>query len=85
MALDTYHLNIEQRSSADAIRTAGEHLVHLQVCGNDRGAPGTDHLDWRGLLAALDATGYDGPLVIESFTAENATMIHPARRIRPVQ
>ena len=36
LALDTYHLNIEERSSADAIRHAGPHLAHLQVCGSDR-------------------------------------------------
>ena len=49
LALDTYHLNIEERSSADAIRAAGDHLVHVQVCGNDRGAPGGDQTDWTGL------------------------------------
>ena len=69
LALDTYHLNIEERSSADAVRRAGEHLVHVQVCGSDRGAPGGDQTDWPALLAALDEVGYAGPLNIESFTA----------------
>ena len=62
LALDTYHLNIEERSSADAVRAAGEHLVHVQVCGSDRGAPGGDQTDWPALLAALDEVGYAGPL-----------------------
>ncbi len=84
LALDTYHLNIEQRSSADAIRTAGEHLVHLQVCGNDRGAPGHDQTDWDGIIAALDEVGYVGPLVIESFTADNASIATAASIWRPL-
>ncbi len=50
LALDTYHLNIEERSSADAIRAAGDHLVHLQVCGSDRGAPGGDQTDWPAIV-----------------------------------
>ena len=84
LALDTYHLNIEERSSADAVRLAGEHLVHVQVCGNDRGAPGHDQTDWPGILAALDEVGYDGPLVIESFTADNAAIATAASIWRPL-
>lgn len=84
LALDTYHLGIEERSTADAIRSAGPHLVHLQVCGNDRGAPGGDQTDWPGVLAALDEIGYDGPLNIESFTAENAAIATAASIWRPL-
>jgi D-psicose/D-tagatose/L-ribulose 3-epimerase len=84
LALDTYHLNIEERSSADAVRLAGAHLVHVQVCGNDRGAPGGDQTDWPSLLAALDDVGYDGPLVIESFTADNAAIATAASIWRPL-
>lgn len=84
LALDTYHLNIEERSSADAIRVAGPHLVHLQVCGNDRGAPGGDQTDWPGIFAALDDVQYRGPLNIESFTAHNASIATAASIWRPL-
>jgi D-psicose/D-tagatose/L-ribulose 3-epimerase len=84
LALDTYHLNIEERSSADAIRTAGTHLAHVQVCGSDRGAPGGDQTDWPALVAALDEVGHDGPLVIESFTADNASIATAASIWRPL-
>ena len=84
LALDTYHLNIEERSTADAVRRAGDHLVHVQVCGNDRGAPGGDQTDWPAVLAALDDVGYDGPLVIESFTADNDTIATAASIWRPL-
>lgn len=84
LALDTFHLNIEERSSADAVRAAGEHLVHVQVCGNDRGAPGGDQTDWTGLFEALDAVGYTGALAIESFTARNASIATAASIWRPL-
>ncbi|TDK25228.1 sugar phosphate isomerase/epimerase [Arthrobacter crusticola] len=84
LALDTYHLGIEERSSADAIRAAGEHLVHLQVCGNDRGAPGGDQTDWTGIFTALDSIGYRGAVNIESFTADNASIATAASIWRPL-
>ena len=84
LALDSYHLNIEERSSADAVRAAGQHLVHVQVCGSDRGAPGGDQTDWKALVSALDDVGYDGPLVIESFTADNASIATAASIWRPL-
>ena len=58
--------------------------MHLQVCGNDRGAPGGDQTDWPALLAALDDVGYDGPLAIESFTADNASIATAASIWRPL-
>lgn len=84
LALDSYHLNIEEKSIGDAIRAAGEHLAYVQVCGNDRGAVGDDHLDWPGFLDALDDVGYAGALGLESFTGENATIAVAASVWRPL-
>ncbi|MEU6973467.1 sugar phosphate isomerase/epimerase family protein [Kitasatospora aureofaciens] len=84
LALDTYHLNIEERSPAQAVRAAGDRLVHLQVCGTDRGAPGADHLDWRAFAEAAELVGYGGPLVIESFTPDNTTIATAASIWRPL-
>ena len=57
---------------------------HVQVCGNDRGAPGDDQTDWLALVAALDDVGYRGPLNIESFTADNASIATAASIWRPL-
>jgi D-psicose/D-tagatose/L-ribulose 3-epimerase len=51
---------------------------------NDRGTPGVDILDWPAIVKALDTAGYGGPLVIESFTAENATIATAASIWRPL-
>ncbi|GAB4003823.1 hypothetical protein GCM10029992_47070 [Glycomyces albus] len=84
LALDVYHLNIEETDIPAAIGRASGLIGHVQVCANDRGAPGRDHLDWSGILGALDRSGYSGPLVIESFTAHNATIAKAASIWRPL-
>ena len=84
LALDSYHLNIEEKHIGDAIRLAGEHLAYVQVCGNDRGAVGDDHFDWPSFLDALDDVGYDGPLGLESFTGDNDTIAVAASVWRPL-
>jgi D-psicose/D-tagatose/L-ribulose 3-epimerase len=84
LALDTYHLNIEEKRPDAAIRAASGHITHVQVCGSDRGAVGDDHTDWPATLAALDAAGYDGILGLESFTGENATIAVAASVWRPL-
>lgn len=84
LGLDVYHMNIEERSITEAIRRAAGRIAHVQVSANDRGAPGADHLDWPGITSALDAAGYRGPLVIESFTRDNATIATAASIWRPL-
>lgn len=67
LLLDTFHMNIEERSVPHAIRRAGPHLFHFHVCASDRGVPGRDHLPWAEIRTALNAVGYAGPWVIEAF------------------
>lgn len=84
LALDSYHLNIEEKDIGAAVRAAGPHLAHVQVCGNDRGAVGDDHFDWPAFLDALDDAAYAGVLGLESFTGENATIAVAASVWRPL-
>ncbi|MFB7513483.1 sugar phosphate isomerase/epimerase family protein [Streptomyces sp. NPDC056144] len=84
VALDTYHLNIEERSPAQAIRDAGSRIALLQVCGTDRGAPGADHFDWTAFASAVKDAEYTGPWVIESFTPDNTTIATAASVWRPL-
>jgi D-psicose/D-tagatose/L-ribulose 3-epimerase len=68
LLLDTFHMNIEEKSLADAIVQAGDRVFHFHTCENDRGTPGSGHVEWQDVFAALERIGYDGALVIESFT-----------------
>jgi len=65
--IDTFHANIEEKDIASAYRTAGRHLKHVHTCENDRGTPGSGHVEWDSVFAALREVNYDGWLTIESF------------------
>lgn len=54
------------------------------ACVNDRGAPGSDHVNWAEVAAALKDIGYDSALVIESYTAQVKTIARAAAVWRPV-
>jgi D-psicose/D-tagatose/L-ribulose 3-epimerase len=66
---DTFHANIEEKDVAAACRLCGKHLTHVHANENDRGVPGSGHVDWTGVFAALHSIGYDGWLTIESFNS----------------
>jgi D-psicose/D-tagatose/L-ribulose 3-epimerase len=68
--LDTFHMNIEEKDQAAAIRKAGRLLGHFHACGSDRGTPGGDHIAWPSIVKALKSIGYKGDVVIESFTTD---------------
>jgi D-psicose/D-tagatose/L-ribulose 3-epimerase len=65
--LDTFHANIEEKTITDAAAVLGKHIKHVHTCENDRGTPGSGHVDWEGLFSALERAAYDDWLVIESF------------------
>lgn len=81
--LDTFHMNIEERSIGDAIRAAGSRMRHLHTCENDRGAPGSGHVPWDEVAQACREIGYTGPLVIESFTDKVKSIARAAAIWRP--
>lgn len=88
MMLDTFHMNIEEKSLGDTIRTVGPRLRHVHACENDRGAPGTGNIPWDEVAKALNDIHYDGPVVIESFTAKVKSIARAAaiwRALAPSQ
>jgi D-psicose/D-tagatose/L-ribulose 3-epimerase len=85
MLLDTFHMNIEEKSIPAAIRTAGDRLGHFHACGTDRGAPGNDHVDWTAVADALDDVGYDDQAVVESFTPDVESIARAAAIWRPLE
>jgi D-psicose/D-tagatose/L-ribulose 3-epimerase len=84
VAVDVYHQNIEEKHVGAAIRSARGRIALVQVCANDRGTPGEDHLDWPDITTALTEADYTGPLCIESFTGENAGIATAASVWRPL-
>ena len=64
---DSFHANIEEQKIGPAVASLGKKLFHVHTCENDRGAPGSGHVDWDGLFAGMAEANYDGWCVIESF------------------
>ena len=83
--LDSFHMNIEEKDSAAAIRRAGSRLMHFHACENDRGAPGSGkNIDWDGVCGALKEVNYQGSAVIESFTPKTKSIAAAAAIWRPL-
>ena len=84
LMLDTFHMNIEEKDPGAAIRSAGEKLFNFQVSENDRGTPGSGSIAWQDIWGALEANGYQGPIVIESFLPTVKEIARAVSLWRPV-
>jgi len=69
--LDTFHMNIEEDSIIDAIKTAGPYLGHFHIGEANRRPPraGT-RMDWAAIGRALREAGYNGAAVMEPFVLQ---------------
>jgi D-psicose/D-tagatose/L-ribulose 3-epimerase len=84
LCLDLFHLGIEEKSLGRAVRAAGRHLKHVQVAENDRGTPGSGQLGWIEFAGALKEIGYDGRVVIETFSDRVEAIARAAAIWRPL-
>lgn len=66
LVADTFHMNIEEVSIEESLRTAAPYLRHVHVADSNRRAPGLGHLDFRKILAVLREVGYRGYLSAET-------------------
>jgi D-psicose/D-tagatose/L-ribulose 3-epimerase len=82
--LDTFHMNLEEKDIAAAIKLAGNKIFNFHSCENDRGTPGTGHIPWNEVFQALKEISYDGPIVIESFTTEIKEIARAVSQWRPL-
>jgi sugar phosphate isomerase/epimerase len=77
IAADTYHMNIEEADIPAAILAAAPYLAHVQVSDSNRLEPGSGHLDWPLVLAALEAAGYEHELAYECRLSGPAEQVLP--------
>jgi D-psicose/D-tagatose/L-ribulose 3-epimerase len=83
--LDSFHMNLEEKDPAAAIKLAGDKLGLLHASGSDRGTPGGDQINWDRIFAALDNINYQGDIVIESFTPDVKVIAKAASIWRQVE
>jgi hydroxypyruvate isomerase len=63
---DVYHLQRTQGNLVPTIRSVADRIGHVQIAdAPDRHEPGTGEIDYRFVLAELDAAGYDGSVGLE--------------------
>lgn len=65
LLLDAYHMNIEEANPVQAIHTAGKNLWLYHAADSNRQGIGRGHTDFTAQIAALNAVGYNGPLILE--------------------
>jgi sugar phosphate isomerase/epimerase len=63
---DFFHMHIEERSLAGALRQVGPYLGYIHVADSNRLEPGAGFQDFRTPFAALKEVGYDGWITVES-------------------
>lgn len=56
--LDTIHMNVEEHSVIDTIRTHGSRIRHFHLCETNGGPYGSGGLDFPAVLGALTESGY---------------------------
>ena len=85
---DTYHANIEEKSQEEAIRAIAPYLSHVHISENDRGAPGSGHIDFDTVFKTLKEVDFSGSIAIEAFNRENeifANAVKVWRDFSPVE
>ena len=84
LMMDTFHANIEEKHLGKALEMAGDKLWHVHANENDRGTPGTGHVAWPEVAAALRKINFSGAMVIESFSTEVKEIARAAAVWRPL-
>ena len=72
--LDTFHMNIEEDSMGDAIRSTKGLLGHFHTGEANRRVPGKGRMPWREIGNALQDIGYEGLVCMEPFVRMGGTV-----------
>lgn len=64
---DLFHMNIEEQSLSDAVRSAGGHIGHVHFADSNRRPVGMGHTDMVEVAMTLRDIGYDGYVSAEAF------------------
>jgi D-psicose/D-tagatose/L-ribulose 3-epimerase len=67
IALDTFHMNIEEDSISGALRTAKDYLIDVHLGERNRKFPGMGDFDWTGFMKTIRDINYNKYLVFEPF------------------
>lgn len=77
VCLDTFHMNIEEDNTYDAIRRAKGRLVGFHVADSNRMAPGMGTINWTKIIETLREIDYDKVLSVEFCSPLDRTPANP--------
>lgn len=77
VCLDTFHMNIEEENTYDAIRRAKGRLVGFHVADSNRMAPGMGTINWPKIIETLREIDYDQVLSVEFCAPLDRTPANP--------
>jgi sugar phosphate isomerase/epimerase len=75
IALDAFHMNVEESDLLGAIRLAGDRLADFHVADNNRMPPGYGALDWEAIVRELAAIGYAGHMTVEFVASVDRSIV----------
>lgn len=83
---DTFHMNIEEASMAEALAQATERLRHVHIADSNRLAPGWGHLDFASIIRTLEDITYAGWLSAEILPRPDprAAALQAVSHLRPL-
>jgi sugar phosphate isomerase/epimerase len=64
---DLFHMNIEETSIAEGLRTYGSHIGHVHFVDSNRRPAGCGHMEYAPIAEALKDVGYDKYASAEAF------------------
>ena len=64
---DTFHANIEEKNTSDALKQIAELTPHIQISESTRGILGEGQVDIPAVLKTMSDINYQGWIVVESF------------------
>jgi D-psicose/D-tagatose/L-ribulose 3-epimerase len=65
--LDTFHMNIEEKSVIEPIYRAGSNLAHFHLCESNGGLLGSGHLDFKAIFGAIKTIAYPGWVSVKTY------------------
>lgn len=81
--LDTFHMNIEEKTFKEAFLIAKRKLFHVDIADSNRWILGYGHIPWGEVWHALETIEYEGHLIFECYPLPSKReLLLSARRLR---
>lgn len=65
LAIDTYHMSIDEKNIVDSIKTAGNNIGYVHLSDHNRGYPGSGNIDFNSILKTLKEINYKEYITLE--------------------